>query len=516
MPNNVKGKLKEVLEDVKGVTEEVVDEITAPILDPFRIYKSFFDRRNIVNAILPKPAATLVNGAWNYFESGKKAKNSVPAEKPSKNVSRDISEPYIDDGEDDSLDADDLVDAIEGGFDHTDELLEKIIQKLDGASDVVLENDSQELPDVVLETSEEEQVVLAELVELNGVIIDRLDEIAANTRRDELKEREAELEKRSSIILPPTVNIDPNKENGQDDNTLIGKVFEKLAGAALLGKGVKGALGAAKATTAAMGVSKAASAAGKGAMAAEASVARGVVGASKGGIAKALGKVAGKAALPLTLATSAMDVYATSQRTDISQGEKTVEYSKAGGQTVGALGGAKLGAMLGAPLGPIGAAVGGILGGIGGYFFGDKAGEVVGGLINAISPDSDKDVQKPTPQPQKDLSIEEIVPKTEKASENVLSSDNVRELIAPEIVVTPTETRIRYMEGIIKELERGNVEKAEAMKQSIIAAIPAPQPANNVSQPQQPVNTRIGVPSVRNQDGTIQRILDRNVSTIFR
>ena len=502
MPNNVKGKLKEVLEDVKGVTEEVVEEITAPILDPFRIYKSFFDRRNIVNAILPKPAATLVNGAWNYFENGKKAKNAVPAEKPSKNVSRDISEPYIDDGEDDSLDA--------------DELLEKIIQKLDGASDVVLENDSQELPDVVLETSEEEQVVLAELVELNGVIIDRLDEIAANTRRDELKEREAELEKRSSFILPPTVNIDPYKEKKQEDDSLIGKVFEKLAGAALLGKGVKGAMGAAKATTAAMGASKAASAAGKGAVAAEASVAKGVVGASKGGIAKALGKVAGKAALPLTLATSAMDVYAASQRTDISQDEKTVEYSKVGGQTVGALGGAKLGAMLGAPLGPIGAAVGGILGGIGGYFFGDKAGEVVGGLINAISPDSDKDIQKTAPQPQKDLSIEEIVPKTEKAAENVLSSDNVRELIAPEIVVTPTETRIRYMEGIIEELERGNVEKAEAMKQSIIAAIPAPQQANNVSQPQQPVNTRIGVPSVRNQDGTIQRILDRNVSTIFR
>lgn len=506
MPNNVKGKLKEVLEDVKGVTEEVVEEITAPILDPFRIYKSFFDRRNIVNAILPKPAATLVNGAWNYFENGKKAKNAVPAEKPAKNVSRDISEPYIDDGEDDSLDADDLVEAIEEGFDHTDELLERIIQKLDGAADVVLENDSQELPAVVLETSEDEQLVLAELVELNGEIIDRLDEIAANTRRDELKDREAELEKRSPIILPPTVNIDPPKETKQDENSLIGKAIEKLAGGALLGKVVKGAMGA----------SKAASAAGKGAVAAEASVAKGVVGASKGGIAKALGKVAGRAALPLTLATSAMDVYATSQRTDISQDEKTVEYSKVGGQTVGALGGAKLGAMLGAPLGPIGAAVGGILGGIGGYFFGDKAGEVVGGLINAISPDSDKDVQKPVPQPQKDLSIEEIVPKTEKAAENVLSSDNVRELIAPEIVVTPTETRIRYMEGIIEELERGNVEKAEAMKQSIIAAIPAQQPANNVSQPQQPVNTRIGVPSVRNQDGTIQRILDRNVSTIFR
>ena len=488
MPNNVKGKLQEVLEDVKGVTEEVVEEITAPVLDPFRIYKSFFDRRNIVNAILPKPAATLVNGAWNYFENGKKAKNAVPVEKPAKNVSRDISEPYIADEEDDSLD-----------------------------SDVVLENDSQELPEVVLETSEEEQVVLAELVELKGEIIDRLDEIAANTRRDELKEREAELEKRSKIILPPSVNIDPPKETKQDDNSLIGKAIEKLAGGALLGKGVEGAIGAAKATTAAMGASKAASAAGKGAVAAEASVARGVVGASKGGIAKALGKVAGKAALPLTLATGAMDVYATSQRTDISQDEKTVEYSKVGGQTVGALGGAKLGAMLGAPLGPIGAAVGGILGGIGGYFFGDKAGDVVGGLINAISPDSATEVQKPDPQPQKDLSIEEIVPKTEKAAENVLSSDNVRELIAPEIVVTPTETRIRYMEGIIEELERGNVEKAEAMKQSIIAAIPAPQQANNVSQPQQPVNnTRIGVPSVRNQDGTIQRILDRNVSTIFR
>ena len=140
MPNNVKGKLKEVLEDVKGVTEEVVEEITAPILDPFRIYKSFFDRRNIVNAILPKPAATLVNGAWNYFESGKKKAPAVNAEKAPKNVSREISEPYIDDGEDDSLDADDLVEAIEEGFDRTDELLEKIIQKLDGTTDVIIGN----------------------------------------------------------------------------------------------------------------------------------------------------------------------------------------------------------------------------------------------------------------------------------------------------------------------------------------------------------------------------------------
>lgn len=78
---------------------------------------------------------------------------------------------------------------------------------------------------------------------------------------------------------------------------------------------------------------------------------------------KFAGKVAGKAALPLSLAAEAYGVYKAK--------DKTKATVQAAGGLAGGWGGAKLGAALGTAIAPgIGTAIGGIIGSIGGYFAG--------------------------------------------------------------------------------------------------------------------------------------------------
>lgn len=77
-------------------------------------------------------------------------------------------------------------------------------------------------------------------------------------------------------------------------------------------------------------------------------------------VIKPLGKVAGKAFIPLQIAASAMEIYSAKDKK-----KATVE---AGAGLAGGLGGAKLGAAIGTMIAPgIGTAVGGVLGGIVGY-----------------------------------------------------------------------------------------------------------------------------------------------------
>jgi TP901 family phage tail tape measure protein len=78
---------------------------------------------------------------------------------------------------------------------------------------------------------------------------------------------------------------------------------------------------------------------------------------------KFVGKVAGKAALPLTLAAEAYTVYKSK--------DKVKATAQAAGGLAGGWGGAKLGAAIGTAIAPgIGTAIGGLIGGIGGYFAG--------------------------------------------------------------------------------------------------------------------------------------------------
>jgi TP901 family phage tail tape measure protein len=78
---------------------------------------------------------------------------------------------------------------------------------------------------------------------------------------------------------------------------------------------------------------------------------------------KFAGKVAGKAALPLTLAAEAYTIYKSK--------DKVKATAQAAGGLAGGWGGAKLGAAIGTAIAPgIGTAIGGLIGGIGGYFAG--------------------------------------------------------------------------------------------------------------------------------------------------
>ncbi|MEK3976055.1 phage tail tape measure protein [Psychrobacillus sp. FSL K6-1267] len=110
-----------------------------------------------------------------------------------------------------------------------------------------------------------------------------------------------------------------------------------------------------------------------------------------GSILKPLGKVAGKAALPLTLATSVMAVASSKDKKKSAVSEGT--------GIAGGVGGAKLGAAIGTMIAPgIGTAVGGVLGGIVGYVGGkwaggkavDKGRELSNSASNSSNPSATK------------------------------------------------------------------------------------------------------------------------------
>ncbi|MER2126290.1 phage tail tape measure protein [Solibacillus sp.] len=87
-----------------------------------------------------------------------------------------------------------------------------------------------------------------------------------------------------------------------------------------------------------------------------------------------VGKVAGKAALPITALTSVASIMTADNKAEATGG--------AIGSIAGGLGGAKIGAAIGTVIAPgigtaIGGAIGGLAGSIGGSFFGSKAGNAV-------------------------------------------------------------------------------------------------------------------------------------------
>lgn len=100
------------------------------------------------------------------------------------------------------------------------------------------------------------------------------------------------------------------------------------------------------------------------------------------------GKLLGKAAVPLMLASSAVEL-------------ATADNAKQRGSAVGSLGGtlagAKAGAVIGTMIAPgIGTAIGGVLGGFAGSALGSKLGEKVGGLFGDKTEQAQKTTQNPS------------------------------------------------------------------------------------------------------------------------
>jgi hypothetical protein len=210
--------------------------------------------------------------------------------------------------------------------------------------------------------------------------------------------------------------------------------------------------------------------------------------AAKGGFLQGAKNLGMKAlGAPLTLGIGAYEAYNVSKDEKLSSEQKTTEYSKIGGKTAGALAGAKAGAMVGSIGGPIGAAIGGVVGGIGGYFLGEKGGELVGDVINAVSP-SKSPLKSKTPEV------------------------NVLNTVKPNIgTIQPGQTKTNNLQFLTQQIEQTNAEK-QNMKASPTVVPVTINNQNNTSSSQNSESSRIRtpVPLVRNQDGTIQRLLDLN------
>ena len=218
--------------------------------------------------------------------------------------------------------------------------------------------------------------------------------------------------------------------------------------------------------------------------------------ATKGGLWQSVKGVGGKIlGAPLTLGIGALDAYNVSKDESLTSEQKTTEYSKIGGRTTGALAGAEAGATIGLAGGPLGAAIGAAIGGIGGYFLGEKGGEIVGNIINAFSPSSEKNTTNA---------------KTTKV--------DVTNVVKPDIgLVTPGQTRVNNLQALTHQIEQINAEKQDMKVSPTIV----PVTINNQNNPttggtEGSQRQRNPVPIVRNQDGTIQRLLDLNYSPLLR
>lgn len=527
------------------------------ITRPFGMMGDVFSRQNVVNAMMPKPLASGVNSVLDMVATARERKkeekeaHSSPKEekKPTRQVQEEEEDFDPSQGgwvEDDEYDDDDgpsaaamdidgsldgieedegeseeilseILDEIQNGFGQSNENLALLLERFgvnnNNEEPVMMRWDEEGMPDPVakIDPAQLEELVddnddefLAELVELNGVIIQKLDQIDKNTRRDTLAEREAELESKSASAVVSNTADELAKAQKDKDNSLIGAIADTLGSAALgaagigaAGLGAKGAagklgkiLGKTRAPT--TGIASAVSAEASAAPAIAKSVEAAVKPTSKiAAVGKGAGRVLGA---PLAVGLGAYEAYQVAQDDALSSEQKTTEYSKIGGKTVGALAGAKAGAVLGAIGGPVGSVIGGLLGGIGGFFLGEKGGEIVGDLINKVLPTSAEP----------------------KIDDPAKSAEIAANIVKPDISgVTAGNTRVTNLENLTQRIEQTAADKQAAMMQPIIAPVTIHNnnTTNNGSGQQQ---TRMPVPTVRNQDGTIQRLLDANYQPLIK
>lgn len=527
------------------------------ITRPFGMMGDVFSRHNVVNAMMPKPLASGVNSVLDMVaaarERKKEAKEAAASSKEEKKPTRQVQEEEEDFDpsqggwvEDDEYDDDDgpsaaamdidgsldeieedegeseeilseILDEIQNGFGQSNENLALLLERFgvnnNNEEPVMMRWDEEGMPDPVAKidpaqleelADDDDDEFLAELVELNGVIIQKLDQIDKNTRRDTLAEREAELESKSASAVVSNTADELAKAQKDKDNSLIGAIADTLGSAALgaagLGAAGLGAKGAAGKLGKILGKTRAPTTGLASAVSAEASAAPAIAKSVEAAVKPtskiaAVGKGAGRVlGAPLAVGLSAYEAYQVAQDDALSSEQKTTEYSKIGGKTVGALAGAKAGAILGAIGGPVGSVIGGLLGGIGGFFLGEKGGEIVGDLINKVLPSSAEP----------------------KIDDPAKSAEIAANIVKPDIQgVAAGNTRVTNLEQLTQRIEQTAADKQDAMMQPIIAPVTIHNnnTTNNGSSQQQ---SRMPVPSVRNQDGTIQRLLDANYRPLIK
>lgn len=489
---------------------------------------SVISRENLVNALMPKFAAGAINGLLDGV--GRKEEPKATA-KPSISQTESIKA-----DQEDEDDYGDLLEVMEDGFEETTQALAMIIDRLGGPEeDVSLVDGVEQTVAIIDDGVDQDHQDMVELLSLNGVMLKTLEKIEMNTRVDQLAAREAEIEARkSNLILPVSLANTIGKEEQTKDKKdgVLSKLFDNFGDLALGYLGLKGAtkgLGKATGVAGALAGTKALAPKSTPKLAVTAvkpsvgplvadkadDVAKGVAKAiPKTGILSGIKSVGGRLlGAPLAVATGAYEAVQTANNDNLTTEQKTTEYSKIGGKTAGAIAGAKAGAVVGAVGGPIGAAVGGILGGIGGFFLGEKGGEVIGNLINTIMPSTEaKDVSI---SQKEDINVESI--KNVKAQEvkTSLSSVDVAKVAAPQIEpIQAGQTRTTQLQVLTQQIDQVRNE-VEDMKASPIIAPISINNVNNNTTTQTPQQTRMNIPAVRNQDGTIQRLLDANYKPLM-
>lgn len=495
---------------------------------------SIFTRENLIQSMLPKTIAGGINKTLDYFNRGKD--EVTPKTTTSQDVKKTDDIIYSDEDDEDLIET--LIETMEGGFDETNQALTSILSKLGEDSDVSLTTTIEDNQVELIETLDEDDEMV-DLLSINGQILDKLEQIERNTRVDELKAREEELERKSRTAIAEHgfMQSKAEKIKGKDSekqgegilSRLLGFLPEigggylglKAAGKALKSPkigGIRGALGKLSGTSKPGVIPTPATSnfppitldkvdnVAK-AVAPKTGLLQGV----KNGVKSVGGKLLGA---PLAIGMGAYEAYETHSNTELTSEEKTKEYSKIGGKTIGAVAGAKAGAALGVVGGPIGIAVGGLLGGIGGFFFGEKGGEIVGDLINAVMPSDE-------PKPVDDIKTSEVQLenirnlKQEELKTNFLEAVSITEKIRPSVEsITPGQTKANKLQMLTQQMDHVSAEQSNLINNPIIAPITVNNTSNQQSSNQQNPS-RIAIPMIRNQDGTIQRLLDANFKPLM-
>jgi len=568
MPNE-ESKLRKAIEELTKLPQKLKEGVKNFAEDSVENVKSVFTRKNVVNAIMPKFFGRGVNKILDIISDRTKKvepnRSTISTDKPAfetdDETDIDLVEELLDTIDEGFTETNENLTKIlkklggEGSSSNnsTTPLLLGYSNKTEGS---IAE---------IIDVPEKSQETLVELLDINGQIVKVMQAVEKNTRVDSLKQREDEIEARKAraaqrmLQMGATGSVGAASVGGKGDimdaimnglvNAVLGYAGIKAASSRLGGKvlggvkgaassvwqGVKGAVGgvwqgakngalaasnAWKNTGGAKGIwgamkgaasrapapLKALGLVGAGSAAASAAPAvsstlpalaatnatkvGGAVApaAVKGGFLQGAKNIGAKAlGAPLTLGIGAYEAYNVSKDEKLSSEQKTIEYSKIGGKTAGALAGAKAGAMVGAIGGPIGAAIGGVIGGIGGYFLGEKGGEVVGDVINAVAPSNSP--------------LETKIPRV-----------NVSNTVKPNIgTIQPGQTKTNNLQFLTQQIEQTNAEKQDMKANPTIVPIAINNQSNiSTSQGSDSGRTRTPVPLVRNQDGTIQRLLDLN------
>lgn len=529
---------------------------------------STFSADSVARAVLPP---VLGDMAANFLDRRRKRKEEK------KRASERVSDADDDDDEDEEFDAspetidadigdvvqdidvnvEDLADAIHEGFDDTNENLDRIF-------DILSEQEEEQ---------EEETKSTFELVGVNGQILSSIEQIAQNTKKNELdtKLEQHNRRKEASQAIREKVSDKIGAKKSTLGDKLGGHIATKFlegVGETFLGTALAGGMGAAlmpkilskffgkkvvdvptaaKAATTtspakpsilsklsgAMGNAKnavvdKASSVGASAKTGAMGAIRGasdfavnaknsVVGAVSGGaktiaeqaktFAGASKGIVSKLSAPLTIAATGYQAYdiASSDRTEE---EKAKEYTKLAGATGGMLVGAKVGAALGAltgPLAPIAVPVLGILGGALGYMGGEKTGEAGHDLLMG---DNSSNIKEKLSQ-----AIGGNTPTALPGTGYNSVMNYSPEIKNGDVVANASKTE--RLNNLTKQIDAVNADNGTMTNQTTIVPVQINTPSAPPQQSSQEQKT-FHIPATRNQDGTIQRLLDDNFTPMFR